>query len=43
MNTNRLIHMAIRMVTRHLMKGQKLDPRAKKAADAMKLARKLKR
>ena len=43
MNTNRLINMAMNMLMRHgmkwLMKGQKADPNAKRAQQAMKIAR----
>ena len=43
MNANRLINMAMRMLMRHgmkwLMRGQKADPNAKRAQQAMKVAR----
>lgn len=45
MNTNRLMNMAINMLMRYglkyLMKGRKMDPNAKEAADKMKATRRI--
>lgn len=47
MNADRLIRMAVRMLMRHgmkrLSKGEKTDPNAKRAAQAMRATNKIKR
>jgi hypothetical protein len=45
MNTNRLINMGLNLLMRYglkyFMKGKKVDPNAKRAADAMKATRRI--